>query len=171
MKNNLSENVRIILKEFYELSESNKLYMMSILLNHTTNGLINDGNYLSSDEAIENDKIVFEPIDVNLDDTMKLVTNLLVVASAKDGITINPNGIDIELYISETNKKEFKDVLSKFYNLSFVDKIDFLTEILYDVSEIKEIEELNFDFNTLIDNFITYSKNQFGENEYNNLEI
>ena len=30
MKNILSENVRIILKEFYKLSESNKSYMMSI---------------------------------------------------------------------------------------------------------------------------------------------
>lgn len=171
MKNILSENVRIILKEFYKLSESNKLYMMSILLNHLYNGLISDGNYLSSDEAIENDKIVFEASDIELDDPMKLATNLLVIASAKEGITINPNGIDIEPYISDKSKKEFNDVLSEFYNLGFIDKIDFLIEIMYDISEIKEVEKINFDFNKLIDNLLTYSKNEFIENIINNLEI
>ena len=171
MKNNLSQNLKNVLKEFIELSESNKLYLVSILLNHLYNGLINDGNYLSSDEAIENDKMVFEASDIELDDPMKLATNLLVIASAKEGITINPNGIDIEPYISDKPKKEFNDVLSKFYNLGFIDKIDFLTEIMYDISEIKEVEKINFDFNKLIDNLLTYSKNEFIENIINNLEI
>ena len=171
MKNNLTQNLKNVLKEFIELSESNKLYLVSILLNHLYNGLINDGNYLSSDEAIENDKMVFEASDIELDDPMKLATNLLVIASAKEGITINPNGIDIEPYISDKPKKEFNDVLSKFYNLGFIDKIDFLTEIMYDISEIKEVEKINFDFNKLIDNLLTYSKNEFIENIINNLEI
>ena len=171
MKNNLSQNLKNVLKEFIELSESNKLYLVSILLNHLYNGLINDGNYLSGDEAIENDKMVFDPSDIELDDPMKLATNLLVIASAKEGITINPNGIDIEPYISDKPKKEFNDVLSKFYNLGFIDKIDFLTEIMYDISEIKEVEKLNFDFNKLIDNLLTYSKNEFNRNIINNLEI
>ena len=171
MKNNLTQNLKNVLKEFIELSESNKLYLVSILLNHLYNGLINDGNYLSSDEAKENDKMVFEASDIELDDPMKLATNLLVIASAKEGITINPNGIDIEPYISDKPKKEFNDVLSKFYNLGFIDKIDFLTEIMYDISEIKEVEKINFDFNKLIDNLLTYSKNEFIENIINNLEI
>ena len=171
MKNYLTQNLKNVLKEFIELSESNKLYLVSILLNHLYNGLINDGNYLSSDEAIENDKMVFEASDIELDDPMKLATNLLVIASAKEGITINPNGIDIEPYISDKPKKEFNDVLSKFYNLGFIDKIDFLTEIMYDISEIKEVEKINFDFNKLIDNLLTYSKNEFIENIINNLEI
>ena len=144
MKNNLTQNLKNVLKEFIELSESNKLYLVSILLNHLYNGLINDGNYLSSDEAIENDKMVFEASDIELDDPMKLATNLLVIASAKEGITIN---------------------------LGFIDKIDFLTEIMYDISEIKEVEKINFDFNKLIDNLLTYSKNEFIENIINNLEI
>ena len=67
--------------------------------------------------------------------------------------------------------KEFKEVLSKFYNLSFVDKIDFLTEILYDVSEIKEIEELNFDFNELINSFLNYRNENFGSEKTSSLDI
>ena len=33
------------------------------------------------------------------------------------------------------------------------------------------VEELDFDFNGLIDELLTYSKYEFGENNYNNLEI
>ena len=171
MRENISVDAKNVVMEFRTLSDENKLYFTSVILNHISNGLINDGNYLSSDEAIENDKMVFEPSDVNLNDTMKLATNILVVASTKDGITINPNGIDIEPYINEKNKKEFKEVLSKFYNLSFVDKIDFLTEILYDVSEIKEIEELNFDFNELINSFLNYRNENFGNENTSSLDI
>ena len=105
MRENISVDAKNVVMEFRTLSDENKLYFTSVILNHISNGLINDGNYLSSDEAIENDKMVFEPSDVNLNDTMKLATNILVVASAKDGITINPNGIDIEPYINEKNKR------------------------------------------------------------------
>ena len=77
---------------------------------------------MSSDDALENDKIVFEAIDINLDDPMKLATDLLVIAASKEGITINPNGIDIETYIK--NKNSLNKILSMFYKLELVDKID-----------------------------------------------
>lgn len=171
MKNNLSKELKNILIEFESLSKSNQLYVISILLNHLDNGLINDGNYLTSDEAYENEKKVLESYQINLNDPMKLATDLLVVASSIDNITINPNGLDIEPYISLKSKKEINHILIKFYKLDFKNKIDFLIETIYIISEIEETEELDFDFNGLIDELLTYSKYEFGKNKYTNLEI
>lgn len=171
MRENISELAKNAVIDFRNLTDENKLYLASVILNHLSNGLISDGNYLSSDEAIENNRLVLDSTDINLDDPMKLATNLLVVASAKEGITINPNGIDIEPYISENSKSEFNQVLSKFYKLEYIDKIDFLTEIMYDISEIKEIEELSFNFNELIDNLITYRNNNFQNDRITSLEL
>lgn len=171
MKNNLSEELKNILSEFENLSNSNKLYIICILLNHLDNGLINDDNFLTSDEAYENDKKVLESYQINLDDSMKLATNLLIIASTLDNITINPNGIDIEPYINKKSKKEIENILKNFYKLDYKNKIDFLIETIYIISEIKETSKINFDFNGLIDELLTYSKYEFGENNYNNLEI
>lgn len=169
MKENISELSKNAVMQFRQLNDSNKLYFTSVVLNHITNGQINEGNYLDSDTAYENDELVFEANYVNLDDPMKLATNLLVIASAKDGLTINPNGMDIEPYIKD--KKTIAPVLSTFYKLEYRDKIDFLTEIFYDISEIKEVEKaLDFDFNELVNNFLDYSKTTFGIGENNNLE-
>lgn len=169
MKENISELSKKAVMQFRKLEDTNKLYFTSVLLNHITYGQINEGNYLDSDAAYENDELVFEASYVNLDDPMKLATNLLVIASAKDGIIINPNGMDIEPYIKD--KKSIEPVLSAFYKLEYRDKIDFLTEILYDISEIKEVEEkLDFDFNELINEFLEYSKSTFGIGGNNNLE-
>ena len=168
MRENISDLAKNAVIEFRTLGDSQKLYFMSIILNHIYNGLINDGNYVNSDEAEENDKIVFEATNVNLDDPMKLATNLLIVAATKDGITINPNGIDIEPYIKD--RKSLDKILSMFYKLELVDKIDFLTEIIYDISEIKEVEKLDFDFNELINEFLTYRRETFGGYESNSLE-
>lgn len=169
MRENISELSKNAVMQFRQLNDSNKLYFTSVILNHITYGQINEGNYLDSDTAYENDELVFEASFVNLDDPMKLATNLLIVATTKDGLTINPNGIDIEPYIKD--KKTIDPVLSAFYKLEYRDKIDFLTEILYDVSEIKEVEELDFDFNGLIDEFLTYRKNTFGGFETTSLEV
>lgn len=169
MRENISELAKNAVIQFRQLNDSNKLYFTSVILNHITNGQINDGNYSDSDTAYENDKLVFESNDVNLDDPMKLATNLLIVATTKDGLTVNPNGIDIEPYIKD--KKAIDPVLSTFYKLEICDKIDFLTEILYDVSEIKGVEELDFDFNELIDEFLTYRKDNFGGYATTSLEI
>lgn len=171
MKNKISEELKNILIEFESLSNSNQLYIISILLNHLDNGLINDGNYSTSDEAYENEKKVLEPYQINLDDPMKLATDLLVVASSIDNIIINPNGLDIEPYISLKSKKEIDNILKNFYKLDYKNKIDFLIETIYIISEIKETEELDFDFNGLIDELLTYSKYEFQENKHNNLEI
>ena len=65
MKNNISEELKEVLINFRELSKENKIYLMSILLNHLDNGLINDGNYSNSDEAYENGKLVLEPFSLN----------------------------------------------------------------------------------------------------------
>ncbi len=169
MRENISENAKNAVNEFRQLTDSNKLYTMSVILNHWYNGLINDGNYSSSDEAYENDKLVFQPSEVNLDDPNKLATDLLVIGANNDGLTINPNGIDIEPYIKDM--KSISPVLSSFYNLEICDKIDFITEISYDISEIKDVEKLNFDFNELIDELLSYRKNTFGGYETNSLEI
>jgi len=42
MKNKISEELKNILIEFESISNSNQLYIISILLNHLDNGLIND---------------------------------------------------------------------------------------------------------------------------------
>lgn len=169
MKENISENTKNAVMQFRKLDDTSKLYFTSVVLNHITHGQINEGNYLDSDMAYENDELVFEASYVNLDDPMKLATNLLVIASTKDGLIINPNGMDIEPYIKD--KKKIESVLSIFYRLEYRDKIDFLTEIFYDISEIKEVENnLDFDFNKLINEFLEYSKSTFGIGENNNLE-
>jgi len=172
MKNNVSEELKKVLINFRELSEENQVYIISILLNHMSNGLVNDGNYFDSDEAYENDKLVLEPSLIDLENCNYLATALLMFGALKNKIIINPNGIDIEQYIPEDSKNKCKDVLSKFYRLCFKDKVDFFIETLYDISIIEGIEKyIDFDFNGLIDNLLTYSKNEFGKNGENNLEI
>jgi len=91
-----AQELKEVLIEFRKLSDENKLYTISVLLNHLSNGLINDGNYSDVDDAYENDKSVLTNLDINLDDPMKLATDLLIISSTKEDITINPNGIDIE---------------------------------------------------------------------------
>lgn len=169
MRENISEYAKNAVNEFRKLDEVNKLYFISVILNHIDNGLINDGNYTDSDEAYENDKLVFQATDVNFDDPMKLATNLLVLGATKDGISINPNGIDIEPYIKDM--KSINPVLSTFYKLEICDKIDFITEIIYDISEIKGVESINFDFNKLINEFLTYRKETFGGYPSTSLEV
>lgn len=117
MKNNISGELKEVLINFRELNKENKIYLMSILFNHLDNGLINDGNYSSSDDAYENDKLVLEPYQINLENPMVLATQLLLVATNIQEIKINPNGIDIEPYINKKTKEEAKDILSKFYKL------------------------------------------------------
>lgn len=169
MRENISELAKNAVIDFRKLNDSKKLYTMGIILNHIENGLINDGNYSSGDEAYENDNLVFEAKFVNLDDPMKLATNLLVIGATKEGITINPNGIDIEPYIKD--KSSMDSIMSTFYKLNYCDKIDFITEILYDISIIEEVKSLDFDFNDLIDEFLTYRKETFGGNLESSLEV
>ncbi len=169
MRENISELAKNAVIEFRKLDDSKKLYVMGIILNHIENGLINDGNYSNSDEAYENDGLVFESQFVNLDDPMKLATNLLVIGASKEGITINPNGIDIEPYVKDKNS--LNSIISTFYKLDYCDKIDFITEILYDISIIEEVKKLDFDFNGLIDEFLTYRKETFGDSLENSLEV
>lgn len=172
MKNNISEELKEVLINFRELSKENKIYLMSILLNHLDNGLINDGNYSSSDEAYENDKLVLEPFNLNLENAMVLATQLLLVGANLENIVIEPNGVDIEPFINEKVKNETKEVLSKFYKLDFKNKIDFLTETIYDIFEIQEVyENIEFDFNGLINELLNYSKIEFNTKNENNLEL
>ena len=46
-----------------------------------------------------------------------------------------------------------------------------ITEILYDISIIEEVKKLDFDFNGLIDEFLTYRKETFGDSLENSLEV
>ncbi len=172
MKNNISEELKKALLNFSKLSKENKIYTISILFNHLANGLINDGNYSSSDEAYDNDKLVLQPFDLNLENPMVLATQLLLVGENMEGIIIQPNGIDIEPFINEKSKKETREILSKFYKLDFKNKIDFLTETIYDISEIQEVyENIEFDFNGLINELLNYAKLEFDTRNTNNLEI
>ena len=111
MKNNISEELKEVLINFRELSKENKIYLMSILLNHLDNGLINDGNYSSSDEAYENDKLVLESFNLNLENTMALATQLLLVGANLQDIIIDLNGIDIDPFIKEKVKYESNEFL------------------------------------------------------------
>lgn len=172
MKNNISEELKEVLINFRELSKENKIYLMSILFNHLENGLINDGNYSSGDDAYENDKLVLEPYQINLENTITLATQLLLVATDLQEIKIDPNEIDIEPYINKKVKEETKDILSKFYKLDFKNKIDFLTKTIYDIAEIQEVyKNIKFDFNGLINELLNYSKTEFNIKNENNLEI
>lgn len=171
MKENVSEELKKVLIKFRNINDINKLYMISILLNHLSNGLINDGNYLDSDEAYENDALVLEPNLINLDNPMNLATELLLLASNKNNIEINPNGIDIEPYIPKKIKMKIDKILSEFYKLSYKDKIDFLIEAFYDISEIQDINNINCNFYELIYNILSYSKNEFEKESFNSLEI
>lgn len=171
MRENVSENVKNIFNDFKKCSDSKKYYISIVLLNHLSNGLINDGNYLDSDEAYENDALVLEPSFINFDNPMNVATELLLLASSKNNIVIDPNGIDVEPYIPKKIKKEISQILSEFYKLNYKDKIDFITEMLYNISMIQEVEKFDFDFNGLINELLTYRKETFGTNGTNNLEI
>ena len=96
---------------------------------------------------------------------MKLATELLILAAKKENITLDLNGIDIEPYIK--NKKSIEPGLSSFYKLKLYDKIDFLMETLYDISEIDEVEKTEFDFNELIHELLNYQEEYFGFDEEN----
>lgn len=169
MRENISELAKNAVVQFRTLDDSNKLYFTSVLLNHIYNGLINEDNYLDSDEAYDNGKLVLDANDINLDDPMKLATDLLVIAASKENITINPNGYDIEPYVKD--KKIINPVLATFYKLSMCDKIDFLTEIFNDIFEIDEVKKVNFDFNGLINEFLDYRKYHFGSDGTMSIEI
>lgn len=165
MKENINDLTIDSVNNFRKLGDIEKLSAISILLNHLSNGLINDGNYLDSDEAYENDALVLEPTFMNLDSPMTLATELLLLASSKNNIEINPNGIDIEPYIPQKIKKEIDKIISEFYKLSYKDKIDFLIETFYDISIIDAVESINIDFNKLISDLIDYSEDTFGGND------
>ncbi len=169
MKENINEETKKGVVEFRNLNTSNKLYFGSILLNHLENGLINDGNYSDSEEAYENDKLVLESSDIKLSDPMELATKLLLVGANLEGITLNPNGIDIEPYIKDMNN--INPVLSTFYKLNLKNKIDFIIEIIYDISTLSDLKIMDFDFNGLIDNLLTYTRLTFGNNNSTSLEL
>lgn len=169
MKENVSEETKKGVVEFRNLSTSDKLYFGSIILNHMNNGLINDGNYSDSDDAYENNKLVLESSDIKLNDPMKLATKLLLIGANLEGISLNPNGTDIEPYIKNMNN--INPVLSIFYKLNIKDKIDFITEMIYDISILNEVENVDFDFNELIDNLLTYYRITFGNNNSSSLEL
>ena len=166
MKNEVSNSVVKAENKFRKLKDFQKLYYISVLLNHLYNGLINDGNYLSEDEAFENGADVLLAELIYLDDPIKLATNLLVIGSKLENKIINPNGIDIEPYIDNVDKLG----INYFYNLNFKDKIDFLMNAIYLISEIDEVSQLNIDFNDIINELLNYSKSIFGVNE-NMLEV
>ena len=167
MKSEVSYSVAKTENEFRKLKDFQKLYYVSILLNHLYNGLINEGNYSSEDESYENNAEVLTSELINLDDPMKLATNLLVVGSKMESKIINPNGIDIEPYINEVNKLG----INNFYKLNYKDKIDFLTDIIYIISEIEEVGKLKINFNDIINELLNYSKNIFEDDKENMLEI
>ena len=160
MRENVSDNVKETLNEFRKLGKIKELYFASIILNHLYNGLINDGNFLDSDEAYDNEKDVLEDFNIGLENDKELPTRMLLLASNMEDVIINSNGKDIEPYIKDIDS--LKPILSKFYKLNYKDKIDFLSEIIYDISLIKETKILDFDFNELINELLSYRKETFG---------
>ncbi len=157
MKENISELTKIAVNKFNKLSESEKLYSLSILLNHIYNGLINDGNFSDEEEAIENDKLVLKGEDLGIDNIMGLATSLLLLATDKEKILVNPNGVDIEPYVKNKENLNIKE----FYNLNYEEKIDYLAEVFYIISEIKESEKCEINFYDIIKELLDYSNYYF----------
>lgn len=169
MREDISDYAKEAVEEFRKLGDVKQLYFTSIILNHLNKGLINEENRLDSDEAYDNDELVLEPSFIGLENDTNLATKLLLVATEMENISINPNGEDIEPYVKDIN--EIKPMMSKFYGLEYKDKIDFLAEIIYDISTIENTKKTEFDFNGLIDNILTYRKETFGGSDINPLEI
>lgn len=169
MRENISVQVKETLEEFRKLNSADRLYVTSIILNRIKYGLINDGNYLDSDDAYNDDKLVLEPQFIGLDNDTNLATQLLLVASQMNEISIDPNGIDIEPYVK--NLKDLEFILSKFYKLNYCDKLDFISEIIYDISNIDNVQSIDFDFNGLINEIVNYRQDNFGSTDSASLEI
>ncbi len=167
MKENISELTKIAVNKFNKLSESEKLYSLSILLNHIYNGLINDGNFSDEEEAIETDKLVLKGEDLGIDNIMGLATSLLLLATDKEKILVNPNGIDIEPYVKNKENLNIKE----FYNLNYEEKIDYLAEVFYIISEIKESEKCEINFYDIIKELLDYSNYYFPKKKKNNIEL
>lgn len=157
MKENETKKTILAVEIFRNLKKFQQIYTVSILLNHLSNGLINDGNYLNEEEADKNGKPVLYDFDIGLENPMLLATNLLLIGLNMENIVLKPNGQDIEPYIKDKESLNIKN----FYKLSFQEKIDFLAEIFYIVSEIEEVKTLRFDFNEVINNLLTYSRENF----------
>lgn len=168
MRENISVSVKEAVEEFRKLSDVKQLYFTSTILNHLNIGLINEGNHLDSDEAYDNNELVLEPSFIGLENDTNLATKLLLIATEMENISINPNGEDIEPYIKDI--KEIKPMIARFYRLEYEDKIDFLAEVIYDISIIENTKKIDFDFNGLIDDILTYRKETFGSSDINSLE-
>lgn len=169
MKENISTQVKEVLGKYDKLSENKRLYFTSIILNHINCGLINEGNYLDSDVAYENDKLVLEPQFIGLENDIDLTTKLLLTAAQMDNVVINPNGIDIEPYVKDMS--DIKPILSQFYKLEFCDKLDFIAEIIYDISSIEAVKTIDFNFNGLINEIISFRQENFGCSDKDSLEV
>ena len=157
MKTEVSKEVRDLVNNYTNMNQNELLGLTAIILGHWHNGLLNEKNRLDINECYENNEIVFLPSDVNLENAIELATLLIIKKSEQENSVINPNGIDIEPYIKD--KKIYDLILSNFYKLKIYDKLDFLIELFYDVSEIEYIKKINYDFNGLIDELLTYQKN------------
>lgn len=168
MRENISDYAKEAVEEFRKLGDVKQLYFTSIILNHLKKGLINESNHLDSDEAYDNDALVLESSFIGLENEINLDTKLLLVATEMENVSINPNGEDIEPYIKDV--KDIKPMISRFYRLEYKDKIDFLAEIIYDISTIENTKKMEFDFNGLIDNILTYRKETFESSDINMLE-
>ena len=166
MQKIMNKKVENLLFKFKILYNTDKLFVVSMLLHHMDKGLINDGNYMNRDQAYANNKFVLEANQVNLDNPMKLAIKLLMVGNNLKSPTTNSNRLDIEPFI---NKMDIlSPILVGFYNLNIKEKIDFLIESIYDISKIKEITKLDFNFNKLIRNLKNYSEDKF-EKKYSKI--
>jgi len=168
MNENISKNTKEAVENFRKLGDIKEIYFTSIILNHLNYGLINEGNFVDSDEAYEQDKLVLEPEYIGLENDTDLAIKLLLIATEMEGITVNPNGRDIEPYVKDI--KEIRPVISKFYKLEYSEKLDFLAEIIYDISEVDEVKKIDFDFNGFINEIIDYRKETCKTENKNSLE-
>lgn len=149
-----SEKCEELVSLFEELKESEKLDVMSILFEHIDNELINDGNYATGDEALENDKEVLTSIDIGFNTTKPLAIQLFNYKRKMYNMEM------LEIKDVETNIKitdSINQILKQFYKLPFCDKLDFLIESMYLLSMIKEVNN-NLDTNEIIGNILDFKK-------------
>lgn len=115
-------------EKLLKLDVASRYQVIAILLEHWNRELINDGNYLDGDEALENDREIFTPNDVEIPMIDLMAKTFLYSATILKNKSVNDlKHDDVEANII-VNPRMAK-CITMFYTLSFEDKLDYLTEM------------------------------------------
>lgn len=153
---------------FDELKNVEKFELSAILLEHWQNELLNEGNFLTGDEAIEKGKILFLPSDIDFENCHFVARLMFIISKELKDEEITDellNIVDIEPKIKISDNSN--EILKRFYSLLLKDKMDFLLEILYILNQNekfnREAKKL-VDINDLLNNILNYRNKVFKTN-------